>query len=305
MKEFFEKSYESHRDHHDVNYDEARLSTWRDKSTTDYWRHQRMYENLAPLIESSNDNSWLTVGDGRYGTDANYLSNNGANKVLATDIADTYLKIAKEHAYITDFQVENAEAMSFANSSFDYVLCKEAYHHFPRPMIALYEMLRVASKSVVLIEPQDQNALVPARFGFNTVVKWFKQVIKNNIKSLFGKELYYNHGNYESVGNYVYTISEREIEKVALGLNYEMVSFKSLNDYYLEGVEFEKKQEGAPLYTAIKSTIEKADRAMKKGYRPGGILIAMIHKTKPSIETMDKLNHLGFVNRALPRNPYL
>ena len=46
--------------------------------------------------------------------------------------------------------------------------------------------------------------------------------LPNNKKSI-GRKVYYNFGNYEQVGNYVYTISEREIEKVGLGLDRKSV----------------------------------------------------------------------------------
>lgn len=56
----------------------------------------------------------------------------------------------------SNYSVENAESLSFRDNEFEVAFCKEAYHHFPRPFLALYEMLRVASKAVVLAEPNDQ-----------------------------------------------------------------------------------------------------------------------------------------------------
>lgn len=304
-KEFFEISYQKHREERNNNFDEEKVLSWAKKDTTDYWRHQRMYDNLIPLINKISEDKWLTIGDGRYGTDANYLLTKGVKSVLSTDISDACLKMAKKNGFISDYKNENAESLSFKNNSFDYVLCKESYHHFPRPMLALYEMLRVARKSVILIEPQDNNILIPSRFRLNTLIKWSKQVIKNSIKKALKKEIYYYYGNYEKVGNYVYTISEREIEKVALGLNYEMVSFKNFNDFYMKGVEFETMQKDAKLYKTIKKSIQVADIKMKKGLLLGNTLIAMIHKKEPCSTTLKDLNQLGFVNRKLPQNPYL
>lgn len=48
------------------------------------------------------------------------------------------------------------------DDAFDYVLCKDSYHHMPRPMIALYQMLRVARRAVVLIEPPGPVGGCPA-----------------------------------------------------------------------------------------------------------------------------------------------
>jgi hypothetical protein len=121
---------------------------------------------------------------------------------------------------------------------------------------------------------------------------------------MLGKEPYHEFGHYEDVGNYIYTISEREIEKAALGVNFPMVSFKTLNDHYIDGVEFETKNEQAPLYNQIVKAISQSDKKTQQGLQWGGLLVTIIHKTMPENETMKKLEGEGFVNRKLPRNPY-
>ena len=264
-----------------------------------------MYSHLDPLIAQFPDASWLTLGDGRYGTDANYLLSKGAKSVLATDISEPYLKKAKENGFINEYKIENAEALSFHDESFDFVLCKESYHHFPRPMVALYEILRVAKRGVILIEPQDSNIATPARINLGGAIKWCVQALKNRVKGVLGKAPYYNFGSYEDVGNYVYSISEREIEKVGLGLNYDHGSFKGINDYYTAGVETTKAEEGVPLFQQVKKEIAKADRLSRNGKKPAGLLIAMIHKTPVSAELHGSLQQKGIEVRALSKNPYV
>lgn len=134
--------------------EEIHSKTWLDTNTVDAWRHRRMYQLLDPLLTIDPNANWVTVGDGRFGLDAQYIANAGC-QVLPTDISDTLLKKAYDLGIIKKFQVENAEKLTFENESFDYVFCKESYHHFPRPTIALYEMLRIAKKGVILIEPND------------------------------------------------------------------------------------------------------------------------------------------------------
>ena len=189
-----------------------------------------MYKVLDPILIADPEAMWLTVGDGRYGKDAKYILAKGGD-ALASDISDYLLKEAKDIGYITEYKKENAESLSFKDGEFDYVLCKESYHHFPRPMLALYEMLRVASKGVVLIEPND-------RYIYNKISRMVFRNLRDKIKSLLrGKT---NRHAYEESGNYVFTISRREIEKVALGTNYKIVAFKGINDVYFAGVEHEK-----------------------------------------------------------------
>src|SRR5690606_3411078 len=108
---------------------------WLRPDTVNAWRLERMYSCAIPLLEAYPDASWLTVGDGRYGLDAMYLRSRGA-KALATDISGILLEEAKAQGLIDDYRVENAEHLSFASESFDFVFCKESYHHFPRPMCA-------------------------------------------------------------------------------------------------------------------------------------------------------------------------
>src|SRR5690349_3946690 len=160
QKTNLELSYEMQRESFEM-LDEKRITiknTWFDESTVDYWRHHRMIEPLLPLLKKFPDSKWLTVGDGRFGLDAIRLKKlQPSIDILPTDIAPGLLKEAKKMNLIKDYREENAEALSFAADEFDFAFCKEAYHHFPRPYIALYEMLRVAKRAVILIEPNERR----------------------------------------------------------------------------------------------------------------------------------------------------
>jgi len=109
-------------------------------------------------------------------------------------------------------------------------------------MLALYEMLRVARMGVVLIEPTDSPALLPFRVVMLKMIKavllrmGLRRLVHNDDTGIFS----YADDSFEKVGNYVYCISEREIEKVAMGINLPFVAFKGFHDSYVPGVEFEK-----------------------------------------------------------------
>lgn len=275
---------------------EAHGKTWRETDSVGAWRFDRMYRLLDPLLESEPDAKWLTVGDGRYGRDAKYIQDKGID-VLATDITDKLLKEAKEMGYIKKYCQENAESLSFNDSEFDFVLCKEAYHHFPRPMIALYEMLRVASKGVVLIEPTDSYI----SYGFS--YQCFRHLI-NLGKALFGIKVQ-KHAFEEGTGNYVYCISRREIEKVALGMNYRIVAFRGINDFYEKGVEYEKVAAKGKVYRKVKFRINLLNILSKmKLYEPV-LTVAIILKNEPSQRLADELSNEGYDVVRLPINPYI
>src|SRR6267142_3287589 len=202
----------SYRNHQQSKPDAEHVATWRNEKTVDYWRHQRMYHQIDPLLLAYPKAKSLTVGDGRYGTDAHYINQFGVG-VIASDINDTCLKQAKQDGFIRDYAVENAEQLSFKDDEFDFVLCKESYHHFPRPMLAVYEMLRVAEKGIVLIEPNDQAILEPYKDGMRSLAYWFQFSVKQSLKKFIGRKSAEFPIRYESSGNYVYSISKREMEK--------------------------------------------------------------------------------------------
>src|SRR5258706_773560 len=299
--EFQLTSYESHRR---IVHDSELVATWRNEKTVDFWRHERMYRQLSALLTANPKSKWLTVGDGRYGTDAHYIGKLGAD-AIASDINETYLKKAKEDGYITDYKVENAEALSFPDHRFDFVLCKESYHHFPRPMIALYEMLRVADLGVILIEPNDQAVTEPYRIGVASSAYWCLFSLKQWLKKPFGKPHATFPNRYEPHGNYVYSISRREIEKTALGLNLDAIAVKGMNDFYIEGVEYEEVADNGPLFRKIKKQIEELVKNCSRRPEQFGLLVAILFKRLPSAACLELMRQNQFDVKILEKNPYI
>ena len=316
LKETFRKdfhiwSYQAHEQHqsrHLSEEDKKRLAeSWFKGGTIDAWRHLRMYRCLDPLLVSYPSAYWLTVGDGRCGSDAHYIEQKNV-RVLATDISDGLLAKAQRRGFIKEYRKENAESLSFADESVDFVLCKESYHHFPRPMMALYEMLRVARKGVVLIEPSENPVLLHPRA---LVLKLIKEIlIRAGLGTRFRSRdtnlIDYGSDSYEEVGNYVYRVSEREVEKTASGLNLRNVAFKGINDSYVKGVEFEEACETSALFRRIKSDIQRMDRACRRGLsRHSYALLAAVilkHAIEPVLRRALHAGGYGVVD--LPENPY-
>ena len=297
--DFQDKSYKLHEDHY-AEYSKGgkfaeHAKTWMDKSTVDAWRHQRMYQTIDPILNTDPNQKWLTVGDGRYGSDANYILEKGGD-VIASDISDPLLIEAQEHGFISRFQKENAEALSFKDDEFDYVLCKESYHHFPRPMLALYEMLRVARKGIVLIEPND--TYIPHRDS-----EVFLKYLKLILKKLLGMPQIRH--DFEESGNYKYSISRREIEKAALGLNFPAVAFKGINDVFYPGVHLEKLSENGPLLKKTTRMMLILDLLCKLRVSDFNILTAIILKQRVSDCLNDQLKKNNYEVIFLPENPYI
>ena len=70
-------------DKHDIQYeryikDEEQTKiadSWLDLESLDYWRHNRILNLIRPFINKNE--KWLTIGDGRYGSEAAWLKRNG------------------------------------------------------------------------------------------------------------------------------------------------------------------------------------------------------------------------------------
>ena len=113
-------------------------------------------------------------------------------------------------------------------------------------------------------------------------------------------------GEFEEVGNYKYSISRREIEKVALGLNYKMVAFKGNNDAYVKGVEFEKLSVNGPLQKQVKKSISIKHFLVKIGFVDYYLLTYGYNfKQRPSKNLLHNLSINGFEIVKLLDNPYI
>src|SRR6266436_8493648 len=123
--------------------------------TIDAWRHERMFRAARPFISMFPGDEWLTIGDG--GADGWMLRSLGASRVTASSISDARLKQLKQSGHLTGIELRalNAEAIDLPDGSIDFILCKEAFHHFPHAPLAFYEFLRVARRGFLPIEPSE------------------------------------------------------------------------------------------------------------------------------------------------------
>ena len=273
---------------------------WLKKNTLDYWRHKRMLSKLDPFLKKGE--KWLTVGDGRYGTEANYLISRGID-AMATDYSDKLLKIGKEIGFINKYQKENAECLTFKDNEFDYVLIKEAFHHFPRPWIALYEAFRVCKKGVILIEPNDQIS-----HKSNFLKRLIKKIF-NLFKRLKGAKCTIDSYSFEKVGNFIYTTNSRELEKFLLGMHYRHIGLIELNDHYIKGVEyidyFDQSLINKSKVLLFKFIVYLKDFLGKLKLINYSLNINILFKNEPNSFIVEKMKLEKWNYKILPLNPYL
>ena len=295
---FTEQSYEQHRHHYEKFFDVAQSREWFQPETVDGWRHERMFSFIKPFLRSQKKSKWVTIGDGRYGIDSIRLKKiEPTLDVLPTDIDSFFLEKAKEQNIISDYKIENAEKLSFKDNEFDFVLCKETYHHLPRPFSAVYEMLRVASKAIVLIEPNDN---LPMPFLYH----WYFR-LKNAVKTIIKRSAEHtDQWRFEKYGNYVHTISRREMQKAALGLRLPVVAWKYFNDCYVHGVEKEKCASDSKFFRKIKRKISMMDLKNKLHLSSPSSIVIVLFTSMPGKEALDALREKKFEIDFLPENPF-
>jgi ubiquinone/menaquinone biosynthesis C-methylase UbiE len=293
---FVEHSYRIHEQQYATRGEQpSKLPPWQDlnyKNTVDAWRHQRFFAVLDPFLEADPDATWLTVGDGHYGNDAHYLESKGAH-VIASDISTHLLEQAHQAGHIREYRRENAESISLPDNSVDYIFCKHACHHFPRPYMAIYEMLRVCRKAVILEEPTDPY-----------VCRCWTQIPLTHLRRLVNRVVAGRNGkhDYEPVGNYLYKFSEREFEKLALGMGMPTVAFKGLNDFYHPALaKATLKSTSAILEKLLVGT---QDLLTYAGILQPVVLVATIFKAEPTEKLRTALKPSQHTVADMPRNQH-
>ena len=93
-------------------------NSWLRLDTIDYWRHNRMLSLLKPFMKKNE--RWLTIGDGRYGSESAWLKRHGISS-HATDMHTHLLNLAYKKDLIESFSFQNAEQLDFESETFDYV----------------------------------------------------------------------------------------------------------------------------------------------------------------------------------------
>jgi SAM-dependent methyltransferase len=283
---FEKKSYQLHQKHLSTRFTSEEISKWRliyEKNDYSTYLNSVFYDHLIPLLRPND--SWFTVGDS-YGTDAKWLSSYSKD-AIATDIGDTFLIWAQQEGYIQSFAQQNAEQITFDDNSFDCAYCQEAFHHFPRPYIAVYEMLRCVRKVAIFNEPADPYMKMPFLMFLCNILD-----TKKNPKRSAG--IWKNRFSFETVGNYVYKISQREFEKIAMGIGLPAVAF-----YY----------SNLPLNSPTLKKLKRKHRLFnflaKLRLIPYLRLTAVLFKEYPDEEMKEALRKKGYYYYELPKNPYL
>lgn len=107
-------------------------------------------------ITKSHPAEWdVLIVCGGVGGEGTLLANLGFRKVTVSDFSKNALEICKVRDARLQTCILNVEQLDLPDDSFDLVLVQDGLHHLPRPALGLTEMLRVARRAVVVVEPHS------------------------------------------------------------------------------------------------------------------------------------------------------
>jgi len=167
-------------------------------SRAEYFVHYYPLEKVIDLLPSPLEGRTVLIINAGTGIEAEFFARHGA-QVTVTDISDVAVKILlKAYPYLSG-SVEDSEALSFGNESFDWVIVNNGLHHLSRPVKGLYEMERVAKEGFIFIEAQD-----------SVFMRW---LVWSGIAD-----------DYEDgPGCYIYRFTKSDVRRICKSLNYKYI----------------------------------------------------------------------------------
>jgi SAM-dependent methyltransferase len=128
---------------------------------------------------------------GGVGGEGVFLSRCGFTDVTVSDLSEEALEVCRSLEPAIRTMPLNAENMAeIPDASYDLVLVQDGLHHLPRPVLGFTEMLRVARKAVIVIEPHE--GLVGRLIGtewerqgefVNYVFRWNRSLVNQATRS--------------------------------------------------------------------------------------------------------------------------
>jgi SAM-dependent methyltransferase len=261
--------------------------------TWDAWRHRRHYGTIKPLVAADLSASWLTIGDS--GADAAWLRTQGVTRIIASSLTDTRLRTMRDDGILGDVDVRAIDAQDIAlpDDAVDFCVCKEAYHHFERPWIAVYEMLRVSRKGIVLLCEPDGELGGP-----------LLDKMKRQIKILLRRKTNLEHPEFEAEGNFIYSLSLTEMTKMATAIQIGPLLFSRLNDFWVPGLVYRKTSNFWAGFV-IRSAILLQNIFSVTKLMSWGKLTIVLFKSYPGDKLMNELRAAGLHAVPIPKNPYI
>jgi ubiquinone/menaquinone biosynthesis C-methylase UbiE len=178
----------------DIYANSENWSFWDDPHPlTRYILERRMRIGIEYLMKLTNTTpaDWdVLVVCGGVGGEGTVLANMEFRSVTVSDISENALQVCRVRDSRLKTILLNGENLDLPDNSYDLVIVQDGLHHLPRPVLGLTEMIRVAKKAAIFIEPhtgivadvlgqewEDNNGTI------NYVFRWDKTLLEQTIKS--------------------------------------------------------------------------------------------------------------------------
>ncbi len=178
-------------------FGESDLERWSFHDTKDplirYLRDRRIKIGVQRVcqIAGVEPSEWKAlVVCGGVGGEGSLLLNLGFASVTVSDFSNSALEICQMRDPRLNTLCLNAESLDLGDASFDLVLVQDGLHHLRRPVLGLTEMLRVARKGAIVVEPH--TGIVADLFGtvweeqegeVNFVFRWNQCILEQSVRS--------------------------------------------------------------------------------------------------------------------------
>ncbi|MHC5058762.1 MAG: class I SAM-dependent methyltransferase [Planctomycetota bacterium] len=279
-----------HREKFTERLRDGTVEAWLVNDNADYWGCCLPLTDIEPFLRTLPPSRILTVGDGKGGKEAAFVKRLGHHAV-ASDVCADVLAEAKRRGIIDEFREEDAEALSCANESFDYVLVKETLHHLTRPYLALYETLRVASRGVIVIEPRtDLGVGFGLRACFRYILGRLFRVCSLPKAAALPKPVYE-----EPAGNFCFCFHPYDLAQVAIAAGCEAYAWAHTRTYWEPDCERIKGEE-------LEALIKREAERMEGGREAFPMLAFIMFKEQPSADSAAALRASAF-ELAVPGRP--
>jgi len=132
-------------------------------------RSEKIFRQIEPYVEDNSSVLDLGCGDGKVG----YLLN--LDKKCEVQLMDT----VNCNKTPLPFEIYDGNSVRKSGNSFDHVILITSLHHSDDPVLLMEEALRVAEKSVIVIESVYFEK-VPMHRKMNSFVDWFSGRVLND-----------------------------------------------------------------------------------------------------------------------------
>ena len=193
QKKSFEKAYSAGSRAHVLSKDVS----------TQYIVSWRINESINRLMTASKGlidfNASILILCSGEGMEGSILCDRGFSDVTISDLTDNGVKAALERDNRLKGFPLDAQNTGLKNESYDVVVVQDGLHHLSSPVQGFTEMLRVAKKGVIFLEPHD--SLVGRMIGtkwekngesINYVFRWDKKLVEQIISSYLGPNEFVN-----------------------------------------------------------------------------------------------------------------